>query len=359
MRKIRVVARPPNRSDWNIPHLSALRISTVIPAYNRADLVGETLRTVLSQSRAPDEVIVVDDGSSDGTRDVVAAFGPEVTLICQANAGAGPARNAGFARSTGDIIHFMDSDDLCSLNFYERAASRIEAGADMTYGPWLKTRVDGNCLHPEPLVLQQSALPLGQRMDVLTLTVEWYTVFQPCLFRRELVERAGPYRSDLKPSEDTELLYRLTAAARNIVHVPEILILYRVHPEDQVSEQNHSRRLVDRAHLWLTLREHLAERSDIGWRERRTFRVKSLFVALEAMAHDPAKAIQLMRDTRWHDRLSYGLNHLRNRVRVRSGRSAPADRNALLQSPAPLRIDQRALVGELGYTFANGGCRAG
>lgn len=191
-----------------------MKITTIIPAYNRADLIGETLRSVLSQSRPPSEVIVVDDGSSDGTPDVVASFAPEVTLVRQANAGAGAARNTGLGHVTGDIIHFQDSDDVSSLNTYEVQAAAIEAGADMAYGPWLKTAFAGTVLTPDGQVIQHGPIPATRPMDRLVLAGRWVTVFQPCLFRRTLIEAAGPYRTDLKPSEDTEMLYRLTSRTR-------------------------------------------------------------------------------------------------------------------------------------------------
>ena len=204
-----------------------MRISTVIPAYNRADLIGETLRSVLEQDRPPDEVIVVDDGSTDDTADVTAAFGKAVTLIRQANAGAGSARNAGFAASTGDIVHFMDSDDLVLANFYEAAEAAFARGNDMTYGPWLKTRIEARQLIPEPFVIQQGPVVSSRSLDTLVLSLDWMTVLQPCLFRRDLVERVGPYRTDLAPSEDMELLYRITAAATAPVHVASSLLLYQ------------------------------------------------------------------------------------------------------------------------------------
>ena len=330
-----------------------MRISTIIPAYNRADLIGETLRTILSQSRPPHEVIVVDDGSTDGTQDAVTAFGKDVTLICQANAGAGPARNAGFARSSGNIIHFMDSDDLCSLNFYEAAAKRIEAGADMTYGPWLKTRIEGNRLDPEPVVHQQGPVPPGTPIDVLALLVDWVTVFQPCMFRRDLIERAGPYRHDLRSGQDTEVLYRIMAAARHVQHMPETLILNRWHPEDQLSEQDLSKRLVYRAHLWSIMQKHLDKRTDLKWTEKRTFRIKKYHVATEAMPYDPAEAKALMSDVRFADRLSSALRRLLHRIRMRiqvmmTGNPYPATLAA-----APILDDQRKLIRQLGYALGS------
>ncbi|MGE3689833.1 MAG: glycosyltransferase family 2 protein [Novosphingobium sp.] len=326
-----------------------MRISTIIPAYNRADLIGETLRTVLSQSLPPHEVIVVDDGSSDGTPDAVAAFGKDVTLIRQANAGAGPARNAGFARSSGDVIHFMDSDDLCSLNSYEAAMRRFEAGADMVYGPWLKTRFNGTRLDPEPFVLQQGPIASTRPNDVLALMVDWVTVFQPCLFRRELIERAGPYRADLKPSEDTELLYRIMAAARAPAHVAEALVLYRVHPENQVSEQNLGRRLIDRANLWSVLEQHAKARDDLDATFWRRFRRRKYEVAVEVREYDAARAEALESDVGVADRMLHPLRQFARRVRMRLQVMATGNPYPRTLSAAPISPGQREQVRLLGY----------
>ena len=85
--------------------------SVIIPTYNRAGLIGDTLASVLLQPTHC-QVIVVDDGSTDGTPDVVATFGDRVTLLRQSNRGPGAARNAGLAVATGDYVAFLDSDDL-------------------------------------------------------------------------------------------------------------------------------------------------------------------------------------------------------------------------------------------------------
>ncbi len=98
------------------------RFSVIIPAYNRERLIADTLASVLAQSGGPAgggsadrrdiEVIVVDDGSKDSTRDVVRGFGERVTLLEQANKGPGAARNLGLRAASGDYICFLDSDDL-------------------------------------------------------------------------------------------------------------------------------------------------------------------------------------------------------------------------------------------------------
>jgi glycosyltransferase involved in cell wall biosynthesis len=89
----------------------ALTVSVVIPTYNRAGLLARALRSALAESRPGDEVIVVDDGSTDDTEGLVRVQGPMVRYVRTAHVGAGAARNAGVRAATGDLIAFLDSDD--------------------------------------------------------------------------------------------------------------------------------------------------------------------------------------------------------------------------------------------------------
>jgi glycosyltransferase involved in cell wall biosynthesis len=131
-------------------------ISVIIPAYNRANLIGETLRSLLNQTLQAKEIIVVDDGSTDGTaqkaEDEFSVFRqqfsgnskfkiPTLKILCQENAGPGAARNRGLAESTGEFIHFFDSDDIAAPNKHEvQLKALLETGADIAYGAWVKGR---------------------------------------------------------------------------------------------------------------------------------------------------------------------------------------------------------------------------
>lgn len=95
-------------------------VSAIIPAYNRADFLPETIATLLAQSSAPHEIIVVDDGSTDGTEAAVAQFGDAVRYRRIENSGAPVARNVGAAMATGDWLWFCDSDDLWRPEFLAR-----------------------------------------------------------------------------------------------------------------------------------------------------------------------------------------------------------------------------------------------
>ena len=89
-----------------------MKLSVIIPAYNRAHMIRDTIDSILSSGLESIEVLVVDDGSTDGTSDVVQSFGFPVRCVRQTNQGLSSARNTGFAASGGQYVAFLDSDDL-------------------------------------------------------------------------------------------------------------------------------------------------------------------------------------------------------------------------------------------------------
>ena len=102
-------------------------IAAVIPTHNRAALIGRAIDSALAQLRPPDEVIVVDDGSTDNTAEVVARYGDRVTLITKQQGGVSSARNVGVESSHSDYIAFLDSDDLWEPAHVLRMEQAIEA----------------------------------------------------------------------------------------------------------------------------------------------------------------------------------------------------------------------------------------
>jgi len=103
------------------------RISAIVPAYNRAPFLTETLNTIMSQTEPPDEIIVVDDGSTDDTATVVKAFSPDVHYMRISNSGAPVARNVGAAQASGDWLWFCDSDDLWRPQYLARVRDILDA----------------------------------------------------------------------------------------------------------------------------------------------------------------------------------------------------------------------------------------
>ena len=216
-------------------HLPISRISVIVPNYNREALIADTINNLLFQTQPPHEIIVVDDGSTDGSVEVIRSFGEKVELVQQTNQGPGAARNAGLAAATGDYIQLQDSDDLLSLNKLEAQAKQLdETGADIAFGPWAHVFFQGRQVAFETCVLQQ-ALP-ANRIDMSAWLLRgWATVFQSLLFRRTFLAAVGNYRIDVRYGEDMEFLFRLLARSPRATFAADTLTLYRMEAPNKLS----------------------------------------------------------------------------------------------------------------------------
>lgn len=209
-------------------------ISVVIPAYNRVELLPITLRSLLRQSVPAHEILVVDDGSTDGTAEVAARFGAPVRVIRQENAGPAAARNRGYHESTGEFIHFFDSDDLALKNKHEVQLNTLQrSGADIALGPWVKGSICEMGFEAENQVLQQNGLP-GNDL-VKSLLTSWSVIPHACLFRREIINDVGGFPEDLFVGEDQLMFLRCLLSGARVVHSPGTLTLYRTNNEEKIT----------------------------------------------------------------------------------------------------------------------------
>lgn len=204
-----------------------MKLTVVIPAFNRATLLPITLRSLLAQEYVADEILVVDDGSTDGTDEVAQAFGQPVRVIRQTNQGPGAARNRGLAESQGEFIHFFDSDDLALPNLHRVQLEALESSkAEIAYSPWVKVRMDPLLgMQPTNHVLQARGLPRGSL--VRALLTNWSVVPICCLVRRSLVMRIRGFPECLHGTEDQLFFLRLLLEGAQCVHTPSTLVLYR------------------------------------------------------------------------------------------------------------------------------------
>jgi len=106
-------------------------VGVVIPTYNRAGFIGETLDAILAQTRSPQEVLVVDDGSTDNTQEVLKTYRGRIRTLIVPNGGDLYARNIGLGNLSTDLVAFCDSDDLWEPNFLEKMAGQWDHAADI------------------------------------------------------------------------------------------------------------------------------------------------------------------------------------------------------------------------------------
>jgi GT2 family glycosyltransferase len=227
------------------------RVSAIVPAYNRASLLEETLRSLLAQHRAPDEVIVVDDGSDDDIAGVAARFNGKVRYVRIANGGAPAARNLGASLATGDWLWFCDSDDLWHPAYLDRAMAlaAVEPGLDFIFGNFRLVR-DGRWesqtkFQTAPQGFWQrnpGRAAAGGRIFAQSLYAG-LLCFQPVfhstlLVSRRLFNAIGGYdpRFGRLGSEDFEFVLRCAAHGRAGM-IEEALVGIRRHGENHSASQ--------------------------------------------------------------------------------------------------------------------------
>jgi glycosyltransferase involved in cell wall biosynthesis len=332
-------------------------ISVIIPAFNRAHLIGETLRSLLMQTRRADEIIVVDDGSTDNTAEVAAAFGSPVKVIRQSNSGPAAARHAGFKASIGEFIHFFDSDDLAAPNKHEVQLAALEStGADIAYGPWIKGRFKDALFTASNQVFQQNGLPAESDL-IKALLTRWSVVPHAALFRRSIVERAGGFPEDLFGTEDQQMFLSCLLAGARVMHTPGTIEFYREGDAGKITESKtgKSRRLREWGRFLLKAREACLQKGMdpvlwFGFRQRAWEACEDL---RRVNGEDEKLQEELKRFFsgqtpvcfyRWHRQLERWLGGLQ--VRMTGGRAASVFKMGALK---PVQMEQ---LQRLGYNLA-------
>jgi glycosyltransferase involved in cell wall biosynthesis len=197
-------------------------ISVVVPVRNRAELVCQTLDSILAQQWPSLEIIVVDDGSTDDTAAVVSSrYAGRVRLLVQPNAGPSASRNAGLALASGEFLMTFDSDDLMLPGALAALAQALiqEPSADAAYGSLVHERKDGRRTLVEP-----HGWPSGDLFPLIPgrLRIRHSSI----LFRRRLLPEGGALYDPLAfKREDTLAVYRLLASGRFVpARVPVTLL---------------------------------------------------------------------------------------------------------------------------------------
>ena len=208
---------------------SALNVSVIIPTYNRKNLLKRALHSVISQTFVPQEIIVVDDGSSDRTKDWVSERFPDVRYIYQDNSGVSSARNAGIKEAKGSWIAFLDSDDEWMTNKLEQQKRVInsfqEAWLCHTNEIWIRNGVRVNQMKKHQ---KYGGDVFENCLDICRISPS------SVLIKKEVFEMVGLFDESLKVCEDYDLWLRITAVLPVIFLDQPLIIKYGGHT-DQLS----------------------------------------------------------------------------------------------------------------------------
>jgi glycosyltransferase involved in cell wall biosynthesis len=206
------------------------RVSILIPCYNAAATLVETLDSALAQTWRDREIIVCDDGSRDDSAAIVERYRSRgVHLLRQANAGAAAARNRAFAASTGAFVQYLDADDVLApdklAQQMQRALAQQDGNTWIYSGAWARFFHHPQDATPAPDGLWRDLTPT----DWLTLALRDAVMMHPAawLTPRGLIERAGAWREDLSLNDDGEFFARVVAASSGVAFVAAARSYYR------------------------------------------------------------------------------------------------------------------------------------
>jgi len=194
-------------------------ISCILPVYNGARFLRQAIESVLSQDPAPEQLIVVDDGSTDASGEIARSFGPPVTVLRQDNAGPAAARNRGLAIATGDFVCFQDADDIWVAGKLARqlACFAADPTLDLCYGHLQ------NFWEPE--------------LSEFAARVKDHMIAQPTpshgppllLAQRSAFDRVGFFDESIRIGEDTDWHFRARETGLKWSLLPDVLLLRRRH----------------------------------------------------------------------------------------------------------------------------------
>jgi glycosyltransferase involved in cell wall biosynthesis len=186
-------------------------VSVIMPVYNGARYLRAALDSVLAQTLPAAEIVVVDDGSTDDTPRILADLGDAVRVVRRENGGPGAARNTGMALATSPAIAFFDADDLWPTTALATLAGGLEADPATMAVRGRTVMIDE----------AGSALPGPEPFHSLLMSA--------ALFRRELLERVGPFSVDLGISDDTDHHVRVLESGLPLVRIDDVVHFYRRH----------------------------------------------------------------------------------------------------------------------------------
>jgi glycosyltransferase involved in cell wall biosynthesis len=226
-----------------------MKVSAIIPVYNGSRYLAATLDSVLAQTYPLHEIIVIDDGSTDNSPEILRSYGDRLRVTRQENQGVAVARNAGLRQASGDVITFIDQDDLWPPR---RTEILIDA---------LRSNPKALVAIGQVEVLYERARP-PSNLDLFGTTLREFLVGSMCV-RKEVFDLIGPFNTGLGYADDTDFFMRRREANIETVYVDDITLQYRLHESNTSSDRN-----ATQANLLSALRESLRRRRKEEGRRR-------------------------------------------------------------------------------------------
>jgi glycosyltransferase involved in cell wall biosynthesis len=200
-------------------------VSIVIPCHNAGWWVADAIHSALAQTHTPAEVVVVDDGSTDLSPDIIKSFQGRIVFECVHHRGAPAARNIGWQLAKGEFIHFLDADDILFPSCLSRKIRlALNKGADVVYSGGFFYDVQANAGIYEP-----QSHPGESGADTVAHIIANTLVTSQLLCRRTSLDAVGGFDERFLKGQEHDLLFRLACRGIKFAYLPEALSLNRIH----------------------------------------------------------------------------------------------------------------------------------
>jgi glycosyltransferase involved in cell wall biosynthesis len=261
--------------------------SIIIPNYNHAHYVSEAINSVLNQTYTDYEVIVVDDGSKDNSREVIDSFGYKIRTIYQQNQGLSAARNTGIHAALGRYIGVLDADDMYEPNFLETLVSALERQPEAG-GIYCGYRFVDDLNNPLP---QVEAREVPSEKLYWALVDGNFLVPESMFVRKQCYDMVGPFDTSLRALEDLDMWLRITSQFK-VIYTTKVLTRHRILPGSMSTDP--TRQFQNRLSV---VKKHFGAEPGPGgvWSEgqRRAFGRAYLVSAVEYLqAHNEIRAFE-------------------------------------------------------------------
>lgn len=216
-------------------------VSIIVPAYNSKIFLQETIQSALQQSYKNIEIILIDDGSTDGTEAYFDEFRNQgVQCFKIENGGASNARNVGISKSKGEYIQFLDADDLLHHNKIEKQINEmLFKKADISFTPWINFSsnvTEGNKFRFHKIDYAKTRT--GKELMISFGMDNWFMPVFSWLTNKKLLEKAGDWNVEISNNDDGEYFSRVLYQAEKVICIDEILAYYRVNSSNSLSKMN-------------------------------------------------------------------------------------------------------------------------
>lgn len=237
------------------------KVSVIIPCFNAEKWLKEAIDSCLQQTYSNLEIIVIDDGSTDNSLEIIKSYDDKIIWRTYSHKGGNHARNRGFDLSQGEYIQYLDADDYILPEKIERQVKFLEeTGADVVYGDWR---------HQQHLASGYSYLDKIEtsetQTDILTaLLSNWWVALAALMYRRTAVENSGGWDENLGAAQDRDFFLSVVMNGAKVVYQPGCYAIYRRYGSVTVSTASKARWLKSHHRVLKKVEQKLSQNNQLS-----------------------------------------------------------------------------------------------